>query len=126
VSKEVITRLTDDLDGSQASATVYFALDDSSYEIDLSDRNAAALRKALDKYIRSARPDERDGERPRVQRRRSRTRSASTKQAGRGSRQRRPYDAREVREWATANGLQVSSRGRVPAAIVTSWQEAQA
>lgn len=59
MSKELIVKLTDDLDGSGADETVYFALDGKSYEIDLSGKNAAALRKDLSKYVEKARPAER-------------------------------------------------------------------
>ena len=39
--------LVDDIDGSQASETVYFSLGGHPYEIDLSDENAAKLRDGL-------------------------------------------------------------------------------
>ena len=47
--------LVDDLDGSEASESVSFALDGASYEIDLSDGNADKLRNALAGYVASAR-----------------------------------------------------------------------
>ena len=47
--------LVDDLDGSEASESVSFALDGASYEIDLSDDNAEKLRDALAGYVASAR-----------------------------------------------------------------------
>ena len=47
MAREVIEKLIDDLDGSTAVETVAFALDGTSYEIDLSKRNAAAFRKTL-------------------------------------------------------------------------------
>lgn len=47
--------LVDDLDGSEAQETVRFALDGTSYEIDLSDRNAARLRDGLTMYVGAAR-----------------------------------------------------------------------
>jgi hypothetical protein len=47
--------LEDDLDGSEAAETVVFALDGTSYEIDLNDKNAAALRDALSVYVGHAR-----------------------------------------------------------------------
>ena len=40
--------LEDDLDGGDATETVTFGLDGVTYEIDLNERNAAALRDALD------------------------------------------------------------------------------
>ena len=47
--------LVDDLDGSEASGSVSFALDGASYEIDLSEDNAEKLRDALAGYVASAR-----------------------------------------------------------------------
>lgn len=55
MAKTVSVKLTDDLDGSTAEETVSFGLDGKSYEIDLSKRNAAALRKALLPYLEAAR-----------------------------------------------------------------------
>lgn len=40
-------RLVDDLDGSDGAETVSFAVDGKTYEIDLSEGNAAKLRDAL-------------------------------------------------------------------------------
>ena len=54
VAREVIEKLIDDLDGSPAVETVTFALDGTSYEIDLSKRNAAAFRKTFDRYVKAA------------------------------------------------------------------------
>ena len=52
-----ITRVTlmDDLDGGQASETVYFSLNGRHYEIDLSAENAAKLRDALAPFVAAAR-----------------------------------------------------------------------
>ena len=46
MARELIEKLIDDLDGSEATETVTFGLDGTSYEIDLNKKNAAALRKA--------------------------------------------------------------------------------
>ena len=43
MAKTVIVRLTDDIDGGDADETVYFSLDGTAYEIDLSTTNADAL-----------------------------------------------------------------------------------
>ena len=47
--------LVDDLDGGEAEETVRFALDGTSYEIDLSGKNATSLRDALTMYVGAAR-----------------------------------------------------------------------
>ena len=55
MAREVIEKLVDDLDGGEATETVSFALDGTSYEIDLSKKNAAAFRKVFDRYVKAAR-----------------------------------------------------------------------
>ena len=55
MAQKVNIVLVDDLDGSEASQTVSFGLDGTTYEIDLGDKNAAALREALAGYIGHAR-----------------------------------------------------------------------
>jgi len=47
MATETITRLIDDLDGSEAERTVTFAWDGRTYEIDLSKKNVAALEKTM-------------------------------------------------------------------------------
>ncbi len=55
MAKTVIVRLTDDIDGGDADETVYFSLDGSSYEIDLSTANAARLREAIRPFVEMGR-----------------------------------------------------------------------
>ena len=47
--------LIDDLSGDPADTTVTFALDTTTYEIDLSDDNAGQLREAFARYVKAAR-----------------------------------------------------------------------
>ncbi len=109
---ETIERLTDDLDGTDAAETVTFGLDGVSYEIDLTEKNAAALRKVLDKYVRAARK----GSSPRATGRAKATKRTSSRRNGRG------YDLAELREWAGANKIAIPSRGRIPQAIVEQYK----
>ena len=55
MAKTVIVRLTDDIDGGDADETVYFSLDGTSYEIDLSTANAARLREAIRPFVEMGR-----------------------------------------------------------------------
>ena len=55
MAQKVHIVLEDDLDGSDATQTVTFGLDGTSYEIDLNDKNAAALRDAMATYVGHAR-----------------------------------------------------------------------
>ena len=109
MAREVVEKLTDDLDGSTAAETVTFGLDGTTYQIDLSKKNAAALRKALDPYVKA-------GRRPVTKTaRRART-------SGNGKRPERDFDIIQLREWAGANGVTVPTRGRIPTAIVEQYK----
>jgi hypothetical protein len=109
VAQRVHIVLEDDIDGSQAEETVTFGLDGVTYEIDLSARNAAALRDSLSSYIGSAR--------------RTSGRNSSRRSSSRGRNSSGPSPA-EVRDWARAQGHEVSDRGRVPAEIRNAYDSA--
>jgi len=55
MARRIVTELTDDLDSGTADETVSFALDGRSYEIDLAEKNATKLRKAMAAYISGGR-----------------------------------------------------------------------
>ena len=109
MAKRTVVALEDDLDGSPADETVTFGLDGVSYEIDLSAANAAALRETLARWTGVA---ERVGGRRSVKRR-----GSGAVKRGNGA---------VVREWARANGHDVSDRGRVPASIQDAYDKAHA
>lgn len=100
--------LEDDIDGSEATQTVVFGLDGTSYEIDLNDKNAAALRDALAPYI---------GEGRKVGRAARRNARAAASSGG--------ASAKEIREWARENGHDVPERGRIPADVREAYEAAQ-
>jgi len=106
-----ITEFIDDLDGSKADRTVSFAIDGTSYEIDLSKKNAAAFNKALKPYLDAARKVRRS------------TGKAPTRGGARRRRTAGP-DLAAVRNWARANGHAVSDRGRVPATVLDAYSAA--
>ena len=54
VARTIVT-IYDDLDNSAGASTVSFAYRGTSYEIDLSEKNQAAMDKALAKFIAVAR-----------------------------------------------------------------------
>ena len=116
MTQKVDVRFIDDLDGSDAVGTVSFALDNRSYEIDLSDKNAAKLRDALAPFIDAARKagGRSDG------RGRSQRQTAMTEKTARSSRE----ETHAIREWARANGHQVSDRGRIPKSVIEAYQAA--
>jgi hypothetical protein len=55
MAQKVTVEMTDDLDGSEADATVRFAVDGTAYEIDLSKKNASKMRRDFGRYIEHAR-----------------------------------------------------------------------
>lgn len=55
MAKEVITLFRDDLDGSDATKTVVFAWEGTTYEIDLSDENLKKFSGAISPYLAAAR-----------------------------------------------------------------------
>ena len=99
--------LEDDLDGSEASETVSFGLDGTSYEIDLNDKNAAKLRDVLGGYVGHAR-------KVTAAPRRGRKAAIATDGAS----------AREIRDWARSNGFDVPDRGRVSAEVRAAYEKA--
>jgi len=110
MAKQVITVLTDDLDGGDADRTLEFGLDGVNYTIDLSEKNAGKLRKALDPYLTAASRVGRTGASGRI---------ASRAAAGPSRANRDQNQA--IREWATKNGYEVSERGRIPASIAEAF-----
>ncbi len=111
--------LVDDLDGSQASESVSFALDGSSYEIDLSEDNADKLRDALALYVASARRG--DGAR----RAPGRPKAVKAPKAAKGPRTAPDREqTAAIREWARSNGHEVSERGRLSASVLAAFEAA--
>ena len=108
------TYLTDDIDGSEDEVTtVRLALDKVSYEIDLSPANEAGLRDKLTRFLDAATEVK---PRPVAARRGQRITASST----------RPdkEQIHAIREWAKANGHQVSDRGRISAAVRAAFAAA--
>jgi len=109
MAQEVIIRLRDDLDSSDAAETMVFAFDGKGYEIDLSEKNAAAFRKAVGKYIEVAR----------------RTQRPLTVGAGKtGTTRARSRELAAIREWAEAAGYFVPKKGRIPQDVQEAYAKA--
>ena len=109
MAQKVEVKLIDDLDGGTAAETVSFGLDGTQYVIDLSTKNAKQLRENLAKYVEVARKEK--GVR------------AVGRGAGRKSAPAGPSIS-DVREWAKAQGYEVSERGRVAKDLVVKFEEA--
>lgn len=114
---ETITHMTDDLDGGEAAETVAFSLDGASYEIDLSDDNAARLRDDLAAYIGHARKVGRGGRGGRRAVANAPRKAASPGGSATGR-------TGEIRAWAKEQGLKVNERGRLSGDVVAAYEDA--
>ena len=93
----IVTELQDDIDGSDATQTVRFAVGGIKYEIDLSGRNANRFRESIAEFIGHARKVSGRGGRKAAS-----TVGADISKAG------------QMREWLMEHGYDVSERGRIP------------
>jgi hypothetical protein len=92
---------------------VPFSLDGVSYEIDLSDGNAAALRDELARFVAAGR---------RIGGRKVRLAAGeSTQSKSLGTVTADRERSRQIRAWANANGYTVSERGRLSAEIIEAF-----
>ncbi|MDQ0776325.1 hypothetical protein QF026_004791 [Streptomyces aurantiacus] len=110
MAQQTIIQLLDDLDGSEASETIVFSLDGKTYEIDLNEKNAAKLRKALAPYVDKGR-------------KLSQPRGGKRAGAGRST---ADGDTAQIRAWAKENGYDVNDRGRVSAEIKEAYAKVKA
>lgn len=106
MAQKIQVVLIDDIDGGPADETITFAVDGTSYVIDLSAANAVRLRNVVAPFVGHAR-----------------------KAAGRAG-ARRPRSAgggksAEIRAWAREQGLPVNERGRIPADLAAKFEAAR-
>ena len=121
MARKVQVILSDDLDDSiAADETVSFALDGTTYEIDLSDKNAAEMRDVFAKYVDAARKVSGRGNRASGAGRSKATGGAAGTGGGRMDRE----QAGAIRDWARKNGHEVSDRGRIPGSVVEAYEAA--
>jgi hypothetical protein len=123
VAKQIIHRLIDDLTGGDADETIRFAYDGIEYTIDLNEKNAAKLRKALRIFVENGvkvtpnRPKPGTGDKSRP-RRRTGDSSFEDTRAGRAV----------IRRWAHLTGRwpELGERGRIPADVIDAYYTAGA
>ena len=113
MAKQVITVLTDDLDGGDADRTIEFGLDGVNYTIDLSEKNAGKLRKVLDPYLDAGTRLGRTGGSGRIT-----SRATGPARSSRDQNQ-------AIREWAAKNGYEVSQRGRIPSTVADAFHSSR-
>ena len=103
--------LSESVDGTELGndgQTVRFGWLGAEYTIDLSQANVDKFAAAITPYVDAG---QRVGGR--------KTRSTSTFSNGNGQ-----VDTKAVRKWAESNGIELSSRGRVPADVVAKYRAA--
>lgn len=107
MAQQVSVMLLCDLHGGDVEAveTVSFGLGNSAYEIDVCAADAKELRSKLEPFIEHAR---------------RRTGSTARKPGRRAAD--RAHTA-EIRSWAKEQGYQISERGRIPASVVTEYEQ---
>ena len=118
MAQQVNVKFVDDLDGSDAATTVSFGLDGKTYEIDLSDDNAAKLHDSLAVFVSAARTS---GGSTTTDSRRAQKMTTSS------ARRPQPLDREQtaaIRAWARQNGHQVSDRGRISRTVVDAFEAA--
>ncbi|MFQ1003462.1 histone-like nucleoid-structuring protein Lsr2 [Modestobacter sp. SSW1-42] len=124
MARKVQVILSDDLDDSiPADETVTFALDGTTYEIDLSDKNASEMREVFGKYVDAARKVSSRGTRASGAGR-SRATGGATGGGGNGGGRMDREQAGAIRDWARKNGHEVSDRGRIPGSVVEAYEAA--
>ncbi|AJE84301.1 MULTISPECIES: histone-like nucleoid-structuring protein Lsr2 [Streptomyces] len=105
MAQRVVVTLFDDIDGGEATETIAFGLDGTSYEIDLSKTNASKLRKALEPYVEAGRKKARSGK--------TFTHTSVTP------------DPAAVRAWARSHRMDVPPRGRIPKKVYEAFDAAR-
>lgn len=108
--------LTDDLDGSEATQTVTFAFQGTSYELDLNDEHASSIEESFSEWVSAARKVSTSGRSAGSATRSSTGRASSTSKRG---------DLDEVRAWARENGHTVADRGRIKQSVLDAYDAAR-
>lgn len=110
MAQKIRVELVDDIDGSDATQTVPFALDGVTFEIDLSDDNAERLREEFAPFVAAGR----------------RTGGRKTRSTATASTYNRPTAidrarSRIIRGWARDNQWPLSDRGRIPVEVQNAY-----
>lgn len=127
MAREIVIRMTDDLDRSQEATVIReLGVDDSIYTIDLTEEHSAELDEVLAAWIDAAhskvkwlKRDRKDAQRS-VNGAVSATPTAATKSNSASDKARR----QRIRAWGRKNGWQVADRGYVPKALEDAYTAA--
>ncbi len=141
MAKKTVVRVTCDISGRPAHETVRFSLDGVDYEIDLTNAHAKNLRTAFAPYKNASRkvkkPKATQAPKPGVKKPAARSSTTMAKMLGKvaltvhqggkeAAAEIKKVTSAEIREWARAQGLDVSNSGRIPSSIMEMWDRHQA
>lgn len=108
MAQKVSIEYIDDIDGSPLGddgETVEFGFEGRNYQIDLTEENAQKFREFMEVYVENG------------------TRITARKTGGgRSSQKTSTVNNKAVREWARAEGYEISDRGRIPAEIIEAYR----
>jgi hypothetical protein len=112
MSKEVVIRLRDDIDGELADdvATRPFSFDGVDYEIELNDNNFEEFRLDIKRWLQAARV--------------AKTRRKKAANGKPKSKPQPPPSRGEIRAWASKNGYEVGSRGNISNEVRSAYNAA--
>ncbi|PRQ10468.1 Lsr2 family protein [Corynebacterium sp. 13CS0277] len=112
MAQKQVTQYFDDLDGRPLTEdevkTVRFSVDGTDYVLEVSQGNADRFYEVISSYRDAA---QRDHSRPNTRRARTGSNTGG-------------IPAKRIREWAHANNIEVSDRGRLPQEIVDQYRRA--
>ncbi|HEV8295910.1 MAG TPA: Lsr2 family protein [Acidimicrobiales bacterium] len=113
MARRVIVQVSCDLCGAEVGpdAATEFAVGGRAYTIDLCQTHKDEFLSSFDRYIEGAQP---------LASRRAAAASGAEPARRRTSR-RATGEVGAIREWARANGFDVSDRGRIPAAVIDAY-----
>jgi hypothetical protein len=101
MAEQVIVKRIDDITGEEGASLVEFALDGTSYELDLTEGNRQRLKDSLADFVAAGR---------KVTGRRGRVAAPRGTAPARVDRE----QTQAIRDWARLHGRKVSERGRIP------------
>lgn len=103
--------LVDDIDGeTEGAETLTFFIEGQEYEIDLAEENRELFQAEIDKHMAFLR-EMADYGRP-----------VSRQSVVKVPRGRTPEELNHIRNWARANGHEVSDRGRIPEKVIDAYE----
>ncbi|WP_341258135.1 Lsr2 family protein [Gordonia malaquae] len=106
MAKKTVIKVVDDIDGAELEVyeTVRWGIDGRQFEFDTSPANAELFRSHMASYVTVSR--------------------AVTGPASRRQKPTKGPSSQRIREWANANGFNVSVRGRIPGEVLTAYAAA--